>query len=272
MTFSVKESIRDRKSVRTFDGRKLSEQDREALLKYIKTVRNPFETPVEFRLLSADEHGLTSPVVIGAEDYIAAKTTRCRNFEIGYGYSFESVCLYAKSLGIGTVILAASINRSSFEKAMDVKEGEVMPVATPVGYPASRRSIREVLMRKGIKADSRFDFDKIFFENDFSKGLSKEKAGAFADALEMLRWAPSAVNKQPWRAVVSKDTVHFYEAKSMKDSPLGDLQKIDMGIGLAHFDLALKEEGISGHFVEKDPGIEHNSDVQYIISYEKETL
>ena len=148
MTFSVKESIKDRKSVRTFDGRRLSDQDREALLKYIKTVRNPFETPVEFRLLNANEHGLTSPVVLGAEDYIAAKTTRCRNFEIGYGYSFESVCLYAKSLGIGTVILAASINRGAFEKAMDVKEGEVMPVATPVGYPASRRSIREVLCER----------------------------------------------------------------------------------------------------------------------------
>ena len=127
-------------------------------------------------------------------------------------------------------------------------------------------------MRKGINADYRFPFEKLFFDNDFSKSLSKEKAGAFADALEMLRWAPSAVNKQPWRAVVSKDTVHFYEAKSMKDSPLGDLQKIDMGIGLAHFDLTLKEEGLSGHFVEKDPGIEHDSDVQYIISYEKETL
>ena len=267
MTFSVKESIKERKSVRTFDGRQISDQDRDALLKYIKTVRNPFDVPVEFRLLNAKEHDLSSPVVIGADEYIAAKTTRCRNFEIGYGYSFESVCLYARSLGIGTVILAASISRKTFEKAMDLKENEVMPVATPIGYPASKRSIRETLMRKGIKADSRIAFDKLFYDGDFEKGLSTDKAGVFSDALEMLRWAPSAVNKQPWRAVVCKDTVHFYEAKSMNDTPLGDLQKLDLGIGLAHFDLTLKEEGVLGCFFEKDPGIEHAENVEYIVSY-----
>ena len=267
MTFSVKESIRGRKSVRTFDGRQISEIDRESLLNYIKTVRNPFDVPVEFRLLKVKEHDLSSPVVIGADEYIAAKTTRCRNFEIGYGYSFESVCLYARSLGIGTVILAASISRKTFEKAMDLKENEVMPVATPIGYPASKRSIRETLMRKGIKADSRIAFDKLYYDGDFEKGLSTDKAGVFSDALEMLRWAPSAVNKQPWRAVVCKDTVHFYEAKSMNDTPLGDLQKLDLGIGLAHFDLTLKEEGVSGCFFEKDPGIGHENNVEYIVSY-----
>lgn len=272
MSFKVKESIKDRKSVRTFDGRRISDKDREALLKCMQTVRNPFDVPVEFKLLNVNEHGLTSPVVIGAEDYIAAKTSRGKNFEMGYGYSFETVCLYAKSLGIGTVLLASSINRSTFEKVMDLKDNEVMPLATPVGYPAPKRSIREVLMRKGIKADSRIDFDKLFFDESFSKGLSAEKAGVFADALEMLRWAPSAVNKQPWRAVVCKDTVHFYEAKSLGDSPLGDLQKIDLGIGLAHFDLTLKEEGISGRFFEKDPGLAHEANVQYIISFEKESL
>ena len=267
MTFSVKESIKGRKSVRTFDGRQISEIDRESLLNYIKTVRNPFDVPVEFRLLKVKEHDLSSPVVIGADEYIAAKTTRCRNFEIGYGYSFESVCLYARSLGIGTVILAASISRKTFEKAMDLKENEVMPVATPIGYPASKRSIRETLMRKGIKADSRIAFDKLYYDGDFEKGLSTDKAGVFSDALEMLRWAPSAVNKQPWRAVVCKDTVHFYEAKSMSDTPLGDLQKLDLGIGLAHFDLTLKEEGVSGCFFEKDPGIGHENNVEYIVSY-----
>ena len=143
----------------------------------------------------------------------------------------------------------------------------------PEGHPEAPSLSEDVInLKRKVDAGAQHLVSQLFFDNDFSKGLSQEKAGAFADALEMLRWAPSAVNKQPWRAVVSKDTVHFYEAKSMKDSSLGDLQKIDMGIGLAHFDLTLKEEGLSGHFVEKDPGIEHDSDVQYIISYEKESL
>ncbi len=50
-------------------------------------------------------------------------------------------------------MLAASLSRQTFEKAIEVKENEVMPVASPIGYPAAKRSIRESLMRKGLKAE-----------------------------------------------------------------------------------------------------------------------
>ena len=269
MPFSAKAMIKERKSVRSFDGRPISDEDRSALVQYFQTVQNPFGVPVEFKLLNAREHDLSSPVVVGADQYIAAKVTRCRQFEIGYGYSFEAVCLYAQSLGLGTVILAATLSRQTFEKEMNVQETEVMPVVTPVGYPAAKRSIRESLMRKGLKADERIAFDKLFFDGDFSKGLSKKNAGDYADALEMARWAPSAGNKQPWRAVVCGDTVHFYEAKTLKDSPLGDIQKVDVGIALAHFDLTMQENGVTGRFVEEDPGITLPDHMLYILSYKR---
>ena len=270
MLFSPKEAIRHRKSVRSFDGRPLKDGERAAMEQYIQSVSNPFDVPVEFRMLDAKAYGLSSPVVVGAGQYIAAKVSRGRHFEIGYGYSFESVCLYAASLGIGTVILAASLSRGAFEKAMELKTDEVMPVASPVGYPAEKRSIRESLMRKGLKADDRIPFDQLFFAGTFQKGLKQEHSGVFLDALEMARWAPSAANKQPWRAVVDGDTVHFFEEKTMKDSPLGDIQKVDVGIALAHFDLTMQEDGYGGHFLEADPGLPLPANTKYIISYERE--
>lgn len=269
MPFSAKEMIRKRKSVRTYDGRGLRSKDKAALEQYIQTVSNPFDVPVEFRLLRAKEHKLSSPVIVGEKYYIAAKLSRCKNFEIGYGYSFESMCLYAESLGLGTVILAGTLSRPAFEEAMKVSEDEVMPAASPVGYPAPKRSVREALMRKGVKADERIPFEKLFFKDDFETELTKENAGIFADALELTRWAPSAANRQPWRAVVSGDTVHFYEQKSMKDNALGDIQKVDMGIALAHFELTMQEDGYKGHFIEADPGLILPANVHYIISYER---
>ena len=269
MDFSVKQTIRQRVSVRTFDGSGLGETDRAALVRYMERVTNPFDVPVEFRLFRAGEHGLSSPVVVGADYYIAAKVPRQGNYEMGYGYSFEVLCLWARSLGIGTVLLAASLSRKAFERAMEVRAGEVMPLATPVGYPAARRSLRESLMRKGLKADSRRPFEDLFFDGSFRAGLRKEAAGAFAEALEMARWAPSAGNRQPWRGVVVGDTVHFYEAKSIKDSALGDVQKVDVGIALAHFDLTLGEEGHTGRFFQADPGLTCPDNVTYMISYER---
>jgi hypothetical protein len=88
-----------------------------------------------------------------------------------------------------------------------VKDGEVMPLASPLGYPAEKKSIREGLMRKALKADERKPFGELFFERDFSHALPQ--TNPFASALELVRWAPSAANGQPWRAVVEGDNVHF---------------------------------------------------------------
>lgn len=268
MTFSAKDMIRQRKSVRTFDGKPLTVDDRNKLAAYINELSNPFGVPVDFRILDAKEYKLSSPVIVGESAYLAAKVRRQEHFEIAYGYSFEKACLYALSLGIGTVMLAASLSRSAFEKAMNVQGDEVLPTASPLGYPAEKRSIRENLMRKGMKADERIAFSDLFFEGSFEKGLTKETAGEFAEALEMARLAPSATNRQPWRAVVDGSRVHFYEQKSLKDSALGDIQKVDVGIALAHFDLTMQENGKSGRFVFEDPGIRVPEHVHYIVTFE----
>ena len=270
MAFSAKDAIRKRKSVRSFTGEALRSEDRAALEEFIRTQTNPFHVPVEFRLLEAKEHKLSSPVIVGDKLYLAAKVKRCKHYEIGFGYSFEQVCLYAGSLGLGTVMLAASISRAAFEKAMELQADEVLPVASPVGYPAGKRSVRETLMRKAIKADDRIPFEKLFFDRQYGTPLTAASAGSYADALEMARWAPSAGNQQPWRAVVMGDTVHFYENKSMKDSPLGDIQKVDVGIALAHFDLTMQEEGFRGRFLEADPGLALPEHVRYVMTYQRE--
>lgn len=263
----ITDLVRQRKSVRTFDAKPLSVEDRSALEAYTASPTNPFSVPVTFRLLDVKEYGLSSPVIVGADTYLAAKVEKAPNFEIAYGYSFERVCLYAMSRGIGTVMLAASLSRAAFERAMEVKDGEVMPVASPVGYPAEKKSIRESLMRKGLRADDRKPFGQLFFEGGFGRPLPQ--TNPWAKALEMARWAPSAGNGQPWRAVVDGDGVHFYEAKSMKDSPLGDIQKVDVGIALAHFDMTLEEDGVRGTYSFSDPGISAPENTHYIVTYRR---
>lgn len=268
MEGSVKDIICKRKSVRTYDGNPLRAEDRKKLEEYLKSLKNPFGIPVEFRMLDAKKEGLSSPVILGTDTYVGAKVPRRPKAEIAFGYDFEQFVLYAHSLGLGTVWLAATIDRPAFEKAMEVKESEVMPAVTPIGYPAAKRSIRESLMRKGIKADERLPFETLFFKESFSKPLMPEDAGEFREALEMVRLAPSAGNKQPWRAVICGDVVHFYEkkAKSLQKNPLGDIQKVDVGIALLHFALMIEEAGMGGGFLANDPKLNEEADMEYIIS------
>ena len=112
-------------------------------------------------------------------------------------------------------------------------------------------------------------FETLFFDGDFDVPLSEEKAGRLADALEMVRWAPSAVNKQPWLVVVKENAVHFYlkHAKGFVSEAVGDMQKIDMGIALCHFALAAEESGLDVQFSISDPGIAAGTNMEYIASY-----
>ena len=50
---ALKEIVKGRRSVRTFDGNPVSQEDREKLCAYIDGITNPFGIPVEFVLLDA---------------------------------------------------------------------------------------------------------------------------------------------------------------------------------------------------------------------------
>lgn len=267
---NVTELIAARRSVRTYDSRALDESTKEKLLSYANTIQNSFNIPVKFKFLDAKKDGLTCPVVSGTELYVGGKIENVPKASVAFGYSFEEFVLYAQSLGVGTVWLGGTMNRAAFEQAMELSEDEMMPCATPVGYTAKKMSIRENMMRKAIKADERLPFEELFFEGSFDNPLTKEKAGKFAEPLEMVRLAPSAVNKQPWRIVVADNAVHFYLKRSKGFSHEGklDMQMIDMGIALCHFALTAKENGLSIELVQDDPKLASNYDVEYIASYQ----
>lgn len=265
----ITEHIKARRSVRTYDGRIVEENTKSRLLSYAASIHDPFDIPVEFRFLDAMENGLSCPVVSGTALFVGGKIKNVPNASAAFGYSFEEFVLYAQSLGIGTVWIGGTMNRNAFEKAMELEEDEVMPCVSPLGYPAKKKSLRENVMRKAIKADERLPFEELFFDGSFDAPLQREKAGRSAEPLEMVRLAPSAANKQPWRVVIADDSAHFYLKRSKGfgyDDKL-DMQMIDMGIALCHFSLTAKENGLNVHFVQQEPENISNPEAVYVASY-----
>ena len=265
----IMDIVKERRSVRTFDGKPLNEAVAAMITDYAEKAGNPYNIPISWVLLNTEEHGLSSPVIAGEDTYIAGKLKPVQYFEEAFGYSFEDIILYAWSLGIGTTMIGGTMDRKAFENAAGVSKGEVMPCVSPLGVAAKKMSIKEGLMRKGIKADTRLDFEKIFFDGSFNKPLTPKAAGELCEAFEMVRLAPSAVNKQPWRLVKSGNAVHFYEkrSKGFISADGSDMQKIDMGIALCHFKKGLEEKGIEAEFVIKQPKVEGLIDEIYIASY-----
>ena len=266
---SFEKLVRGRRSVRTYDPRPIKPQDLEKLCSFMENVENPYGLPIVFKLLDAGRQKLSCPVVVGTDVFVGAKMKKAPHLNEAFGYSFERLVLYAQSLGIGTVWIGGTMDRASFEKAMELDGDEVMPCVSPLGYPAPKMSLRETLMRKAIRAEERMPFEQLFFEGSFHKPLAQEAAGQCLQMLEMVRLAPSAVNKQPWRIVVGEHAAHFYlhRMKSFGGGTL-DMQRIDMGIALCHFDLAAQEAGLCPRLVVSDPGLQTPNSEEYIATYE----
>lgn len=144
-----------------------------------------------------------------------------------------------------------------------------VPCVSALGYPAKKKSLRESMMRKAVKADERLPFEELFFDGSFDAPLRQEKAGKFAEPLEMVRLAPSAVNRQPWRVVITDDTAHFYlkRSKGFSHDGKSDMQMTDMGIALCHFALTAIENGLDAQFVQENPELISDSEAVYVASY-----
>ncbi len=260
------DTIKARRSVRAFDNRPLRAEDGQKLGDFMADVPNPFGIPVEFVLLDAKEHGLSSPVLAGETLYVAGKVDKGPYADVAFGYSFEKLVLYAWTLGIGTTWMGGTFKRDAFEKAALLGEGEIMPIVSPLGYPAEKQSLKEKMMRRGVGADSRVNAESFFFDKAWNAPYPLTPADGTAELAEMVRWAPSAVNKQPWRILAADGCFHFYlkHDKGFVSEKVGDMQKIDMGIAVCHFVAGMEEQGKSPEVFISDPGITVPEGVEYI--------
>ena len=121
---------------------------------------------------------------------------------------------------------------------MELKEDEILPIVSPVGIEGGKKSILARMF--GSNTLKRKDFAQIFFNENFDNSLTSEEAKEYNEVLEMVRLAPSAVNKQPWIIVKDGDIYHIYsEGKS-------EMSRIDIGICICHFYLSAKEKGLKG--------------------------
>ena len=273
LDFPVEKTVRSRNSVRTYAQNPLSGEVKEKIQSYMKALTNPFSIDVKFQLLEVKttakgEKLGTYGVIKGASDYIGASVAAGELSLEALGYSFEKLILYAADLGLGTCWLGGTFNRSGFAAAMNVKEDELFPAISPIGYPSGKRHLTERLVRTVAKSDQRKEWSQLFFKEDFNQSLTVSQAGEYAFPLEMVRLAPSASNKQPWRIVQTDKAYHFYKDKGYGDKMGFDIQKVDLGIAACHFHLAVLERGLTGRFeVIKGHNIPHPINLQYSYSW-----
>lgn len=274
LPIQIIKAIRERHSVRTFQDRTLDARERDMLMFYMDGLENPLGIPVrkymiDKKLAPNGEKLGTYGVIKGANTFLGVSVPDATLAPVAAGYEFENLLLEATSLGLGTVWLAATFNRSGFASAMGIPGGELFPAISPVGYPAARRSIAETLMRTAMKSSGRKNWESLFYSGDFQTPLAKDMAGEYAESLEMLRLAPSDKNTQPWRVRKSGHDYHFYVTYKPGLSRGEEIIKwVDMGICLSHFHQTALELGLKGFFESlAQDDVELPTDTHYVITW-----
>ncbi|WP_276328029.1 nitroreductase family protein, partial [Clostridium beijerinckii] len=110
-------------------------------------------------------------------------------------------------------------------------------------------------------------WSKLFFDVDFNTPLKELESLEYFIPLQMVRLAPSAANKQPWRIIKSSNSYDFYleQSKDSKNDSYNDMHKIDIGIAMCHFELTSAELGLEGYWEKLKLSSQDNK--KYIISW-----
>lgn len=273
LPIDVKKAVQDRVSIRSYEERSLTKEDKSKLMDFNASLTNPFGVDVKVQYISKDKGAEdvqlgTYGTIRGAKDFLAI-TVKDQPYAMeAVGYQFENLVLYATDMGLGTVWLAGTFNRKDFKNVIEISDEDLFPCICPVGYPGQKRSFIEKITRASLGSKKRKEWDKLFFLDDFSKSLTKEDAGRYTDALDMLRLAPSATNAQPWAVVKEGDKFHFFcNYKNSLNNDVKKIKHLDLGIALSHFHQTAMSDGLNGKLEVTDIDFDVPENMHYIITY-----
>lgn len=150
------------------------------------------------------------------------------------GYLGEGVILEATALGLNTCWVGGFYRREPVKEQVNLKDGERVLGITPIGYSKKETD------RVGVSSKQyrRKNLEKLVLSGDV------DDKKWVRTALEAVRIAPSAANRQPWRFNISADTITV--SSNSKREGIRVSRKLDCGIAMLHLELGARVEGIDG--------------------------
>lgn len=282
---NVSELIEKRVSVRTFQKSMLSDDIQNQLQEIVHAVPEaPFQSATRLELIpfrEGDEHLIkklgTYGMIRSPRGFLAGAVKPGRMALVDLGYQMESWVLRLTEMDLGSCWLGGTFQKGRFAEQIGLATDEMLPVVIAFGKPESKPRLADQVARWAVGARKRLPWDALFFADDFEGPLQpSDLEKSYTSALEGVRLAPSASNKQPWRVVKEsgKQIYHFYLKRSgayhEKNHPLrmADFQKVDMGIAMCHFEAVVQLHGIQGQWRSEDPEMPHMPEKsEYVASW-----
>ena len=207
----LSKAIYQRKSVRKYTGEPVDGETVSKILDFCKQAKPLFpEINVEAQVVQKDQVRFYFPWK--APQLLAIFSENKPGYLENVGFIFQQVELYLHSLGLG----ACWMGLGKFRKN-ETPEAEGMEFVIFIAFGTPAEPLTRDL-------------------SGFNRKSLTEIADREDPRLEGARLAPSSTNSQPWYFTHEGDVIHTFccEAGLLRHALLGTMNRIDMGIALAH--------------------------------------
>lgn len=155
------------------------------------------------------------------------------------GYVGEGVVLEAVALGLSTCWVGMTFHSGGVAEAMKIDPQEKVLAISPIGYRTDSPSLDDKIMRALVRHHKREPLDRL------CSGLKEQACPLWAkDALEAAQLAPSAANRQPWRFLLTDDSITI-SVDRYRDTH-GISKRLDCGVAMMHVELGARHAGVEG--------------------------
>ncbi len=237
---TLDEAIIARKSIRSYEMEQLDPEQIEELVDFLSDLTVPDDRiDWNFDILPLED---MCKIVNGvprlqAPHYLVIRSEKIKNCLQNAGYIGEMAVLWLTAHGI------ASCWQGSLEAETDF-EG-VLPYIIAIAFGRSkepfRQSAEEIRKKKSLKSIAFGDM----------KSPRKE-------IMEFVWMAPSGMNMMPVRYLVDTHRIHIYRKNNriLKFNQFNYLQCIDVGVAMAHMEVAARKQGYQVIFERLSPAPE----------------
>jgi nitroreductase len=269
--------------VRTYDGSPLRAEHRAFIREYLASpprLTGPLARRFRIELLvdmPTDQQIGTYGYVKGYSAVLVAIAPREPLALFELAYVLHGLVLQLTHLGVGTVWMGAAFNPADVRAHLQLEPDELIAAIVPLGYAGDHKRLIDYAAPLVLRTSKRKPMDTRYFYGDFTAPLG-DHAPSVRSALDVARQAPSAKNRQSWRAVVSADErrIHIYAAFGLRHQ-VGTGRKqyacppeyLDVGTWYRSLEVALEAEGIHGSLEVEDPGLSlpPGADMEYLATW-----
>ncbi|MDO5028070.1 MAG: nitroreductase family protein [Bacillota bacterium] len=247
---SIKSYLKERKSTRNFQDRRLNTDDTSNVRNAIKEVADDLGwDQVQVDLIENGEKVYKvldgkagyNGVFVKAWTYMPIKYSADNLInQIKAAFYIGNITTKLYQLKLGSVVITLGDNIKEEKEALFGPDGKDVHYIIGLGYPEDKKAFTPEPSAPRLNVE-----DIVFLDENFEKpATDKLREMNLLDLFSDLKYAPSYKNLQPWRFVLDNGILYAY----VKNGEMLDHSVVDVGLSMYFFQELAKSMGIDNNW------------------------